>query len=88
MRIYLVNVLEYDRSTASTCTPNFFDYYPTGTRLEPAEYTDTVVHGQGQRGICEVRFPTAGRFMFHAHKSEFAELGWMGLFDVVEGLAG
>ncbi len=22
--------------------------------------------------------------MFHAHQSEFAELGWMGFFDVVE----
>jgi len=22
--------------------------------------------------------------MFHAHKTEFADLGWMGFFDVVE----
>jgi hypothetical protein len=22
--------------------------------------------------------------MFHAHKSEFADLGWMGMFDVAE----
>jgi manganese oxidase len=22
--------------------------------------------------------------MFHAHQSEFAELGWTGMFDVVE----
>jgi hypothetical protein len=22
--------------------------------------------------------------MFHAHQSEFAELGWMGFFDVVD----
>jgi hypothetical protein len=22
--------------------------------------------------------------MFHAHQSEFAELGWMGMFEVVE----
>jgi hypothetical protein len=25
--------------------------------------------------------------MFHAHQSEFAELGWMGMFDVVEAIA-
>ena len=25
-----------------------------------------------------------GTFMFHAHQSEFAELGWMGLFEAVE----
>jgi hypothetical protein len=23
-------------------------------------------------------------YMFHAHQSEFAELGWMGMFEVVE----
>ncbi len=27
-------------------------------------------------------FPYAGDFMFHAHKTEFAELGWMGFFRV------
>jgi FtsP/CotA-like multicopper oxidase with cupredoxin domain len=39
---------------------------------------------QGQRGVLEIRFANAGRFMFHAHQSEFAELGWMGFFDVGE----
>jgi manganese oxidase len=39
---------------------------------------------QGQRGILEWRFPTPGRFMFHAHHSEFTELGWQGFFEVVE----
>ena len=36
-----------------------------------------------QRGIIELRFPYEGRFMFHAHQSEFAQLGWMGFFEVV-----
>ena len=49
-----------------------------------AEYTDTEMQCQGQRGICELRFPHTGRFMFHAHQSEFAELGWSGIFDVRE----
>ncbi|UUV35864.1 multicopper oxidase domain-containing protein [Amycolatopsis roodepoortensis] len=84
IRIYLVNILEYDPINSFHLHGNFFDYYPTGTRLEPAEYTDTVVQAQGQRGICEVRFPYPGRFMFHAHKSEFADLGWMGMFEVTE----
>ncbi|MCP2279366.1 multicopper oxidase domain-containing protein [Nocardia amikacinitolerans] len=82
VRIYLVNVLEYDPINSFHIHGNFFDYYPTGTRLQPADYTDTVVQGQGQRGICELRFPYQGKFMFHAHKSEFAELGWMGFFEV------
>jgi FtsP/CotA-like multicopper oxidase with cupredoxin domain len=39
---------------------------------------------QGQRGVIEIDFAHTGTFMFHAHQSEFAELGWMGYFDVVE----
>ncbi len=37
---------------------------------------------QGQRGILEMRFPYAGKYMFYAHQSEFTELGWMGFFEV------
>ncbi|CAM4413670.1 multicopper oxidase domain-containing protein [Nocardia ninae] len=84
VRIYLVNVLEYDPINSFHIHGNFFDYFPTGTRLEPTEFTDTIVQGQGQRGICELRFPHLGQYMFHAHKTEFAELGWMGMFEVTE----
>ncbi|GAB3812941.1 multicopper oxidase domain-containing protein [Kribbella italica] len=84
VRIYLGNMLEYDPINSFHLHANFFDYYPTGTRLEPSEYTDTVVQAQGQRGICELRFPHLGKYMFHAHKTEFADLGWMGFFEVVE----
>ncbi|MGO4275584.1 copper oxidase, partial [Paenibacillus sp. TAF58] len=31
-------------------------------------------------GLLEIVFPVPGRYMFHAHQSEFAELGWMGFF--------
>jgi FtsP/CotA-like multicopper oxidase with cupredoxin domain len=84
VRIYLVNALEFDLVNSFHIHANFFDYYPTGTRLEPRDFTDTVVQGQGERGILELRFPYTGRYMFHAHVSEFAELGWMGFFEVVE----
>jgi FtsP/CotA-like multicopper oxidase with cupredoxin domain len=83
VRIYLLNILEFDPVNSFHVHANFFHYFPTGTSLEPAEYTDTIVQAQGQRGILELRFPYAGRFMFHAHKSEFAQLGWMGFFEVV-----
>lgn len=82
VRIYLVNVLEYDPINSFHLHGNFFDYYPTGTRLQPSELTDIVVQAQGQRGICELTFRHPGRFMFHAHKTEFADLGWMGFFEV------
>jgi manganese oxidase len=39
---------------------------------------------QGQRGILEFRYKFPGKFMFHPHVSEFTELGWMGLFNVVK----
>jgi len=84
IRAYVVNVLEFDFINSFHTHANFFDYYPTGTKLEPSEYTDTKVFGQGERGIMEFRYHFPGTFMFHAHVSEFAELGWMGLFEVKE----
>jgi FtsP/CotA-like multicopper oxidase with cupredoxin domain len=82
VRIYLANILEYDPINSFHLHANFFDFFPTGTRLTPTEYTDTIAMVQGQRGILELRFPYSGRYMFHAHKTEFAELGWMGFFEV------
>ena len=82
VRIYLVNVLEFDPINSLHVHANFFHYFPTGTSLEPVEFTDTIMQCQGQRGILELRFPHKGQFMFHAHQSEFAQLGWMGLFEV------
>jgi FtsP/CotA-like multicopper oxidase with cupredoxin domain len=84
VRIYLVNALEFDVLNSFHVHANFFDYYPTGTRLEPRDFTDTVIQGQGERGILELRFPHTGKYMFHAHVSEFAELGWMGFFEVTD----
>jgi FtsP/CotA-like multicopper oxidase with cupredoxin domain len=82
VRIYLVNVLEYDPLNSFHVHANFFQHYPTGTSLQPSEYTDTIVQGQGQRSILELKFPFDGDYMFHAHVSEFAELGWTGFFRV------
>jgi FtsP/CotA-like multicopper oxidase with cupredoxin domain len=82
VRIYLVNALEYDPINSFHIHANFFNYFPTGTSPDPAEYTDTVALAQGQRGVLELEFPYVGDYMFHAHKTEFAELGWMGFFRV------
>jgi FtsP/CotA-like multicopper oxidase with cupredoxin domain len=84
VRVYLVNVLEYDLLNSFHLHGNFFHYFPTGSSQDPSEFTDTVMLCQGQRGILEMRFPSTGRYMFHAHQSEFTELGWMGFFEVVE----
>jgi FtsP/CotA-like multicopper oxidase with cupredoxin domain len=84
VRIYLVNILEFDLLNSFHVHANFFDWYPTGTKLEARDFTDTVILGQGERGILELRFPYTGKYMFHAHVSEFADLGWMGFFEVVD----
>jgi FtsP/CotA-like multicopper oxidase with cupredoxin domain len=83
VRIYLANLTELDLVNSFHLHGEFFRYYPTGTGTQ-FEYTDTVMQCQGQRGVLELEFTHAGRFMFHAHQSEFAELGWMGFFEVVD----
>jgi FtsP/CotA-like multicopper oxidase with cupredoxin domain len=87
VRLYLVNVVEFDPINSLHLHANFFDYYDHGTTLTPTLRTiDTVMQCQGQRGILEFTFRDhePGLYMFHAHQSEFAELGWMSMFDVVE----
>jgi FtsP/CotA-like multicopper oxidase with cupredoxin domain len=83
VRIYLANLTEFDLINSFHLHGEFFRYYPTGSS-DLYEYTDTVVQTQGQRGIVEIDFHNKGLFMFHAHQSEFAELGWMGYFNVVD----
>jgi FtsP/CotA-like multicopper oxidase with cupredoxin domain len=83
VRIYLVNITEFDLINSMHIHANFFHYYPTGTSLTPAEYTDTIMQTQAQRGILEFIYKYPGRYMFHGHNSEFAELGWTGQFEVL-----
>lgn len=85
VRIFLVNTTEFDLLNSFHLHGNFFRYYRTGTRPDHWEWTDTVMLCQGERGVIEFTFDHTGPFMFHAHQSEFAELGWMGIFDVKEG---
>jgi FtsP/CotA-like multicopper oxidase with cupredoxin domain len=84
VRIYLVNILEFDLINSFHLHANFFNYYPTGTSLTPIEYTDTIMQTQAQRGILEFSYKHPGMYMFHAHNTEFAELGWTGMFEVTE----
>lgn len=86
-RLYLVNLTEFDPINSFHLHANFFDYYDHGTTLEPTLKTvDTIMQCQAQRGILEFSFRDfePGLYMFHAHQSEFAELGWMSFFEVVE----
>ena len=86
-RLYLINITEFDPINSMHIHANFFDYYDHGTTLQPTLRTvDTIMQCQAQRGILEFSYKDfePGLYMFHAHQSEFAELGWMGFFEVVE----
>jgi len=80
VRMYVINITEFDLLNSLHLHGMFFDVYRTGTKLIPNETTDTVMFCQGERMVLETTFRYPGDFMFHAHQSEFAELGWMGLF--------
>jgi hypothetical protein len=82
VRIYLVNMLEFDPINNFHLHANLYQLYRSGTSLAPHEYTDMVTMSQGERGILEFKYKFPGQYMFHAHKTEFAEKGWMGLFLV------
>jgi FtsP/CotA-like multicopper oxidase with cupredoxin domain len=84
VRVFLINMLEFDLINSFHLHANFFHWYPTGTSLTPSEFTDTIILGQAQRGMLEFRYKFPGKYMFHAHVSEFAELGWTGVIEVEE----
>jgi FtsP/CotA-like multicopper oxidase with cupredoxin domain len=80
VRVYLINLTEFDLINSLHLHAMFFDVFRTGTSLTSSERTDTLMLCQGERAVIETTFRYPGDFMFHAHQSEFAELGWMGLF--------
>jgi FtsP/CotA-like multicopper oxidase with cupredoxin domain len=85
VRMHLINLTEFDLVNSLHLHGMFFDVFRTGTRMTPDDHTDTVMLCQGERAILETTFRYPGKFMFHAHQSEFAELGWMGLFEATGG---
>jgi FtsP/CotA-like multicopper oxidase with cupredoxin domain len=82
VRIYLVNMLEFDPINNFHLHGNLYQLYRSGTSIIPNEYTDMITMSQGERGILEFSYKYGGPYMFHAHKTEFAEKGWVGMFLV------
>jgi FtsP/CotA-like multicopper oxidase with cupredoxin domain len=95
VRVYLVNITEFDPINSFHLHANFYYSIRTGTRVMTwgdrahneenkyrFEFTDMVMLCQAERTILEFKFPYPGMYMFHAHQAEFAELGWMAMFDV------
>jgi FtsP/CotA-like multicopper oxidase with cupredoxin domain len=82
IRIYVVNMVEFDPINNFHLHGNLYQYYPTGTDLVPSFYTDMITLSQTERGIMEFQYEFPGKYLFHAHKVEFSEKGWIGLFLV------
>ena len=81
-RAHVVNITEFDPINSIHLHANFFDLYRTGTSLTPDEFTDTISMGQAERHMIEFTYREPGRFMFHAHQTEFVDLGWVSFFEV------
>ncbi|MDQ4064651.1 MAG: multicopper oxidase domain-containing protein [Actinomycetota bacterium] len=81
-RAHVINITEFDPINSIHLHANFFHLYRTGTSLRPHEFTDTISMGQAERHMIEFTYPEPGDFMFHAHQTEFVELGWMSFFKV------
>jgi FtsP/CotA-like multicopper oxidase with cupredoxin domain len=83
IRVYLSNLTEFDLINSMHLHAGMFKVFRTGTRLDQYDYTDMVMLAQGERHVLEFTLENPGLHMFHAHQSEFAELGWMGFFEAV-----
>ena len=82
-RIFLINITEFDPVNSLHLHGNFYHYRENGHLSNPRRFTDNVSLIQGERGLVELTYKFPGKFMFHAHQSELAELGWTGMFEVV-----
>ncbi len=84
VRIYMVNMLEFDQINNFHIHGNVFKRFDTGTSLTDYVITDMATFSQGDRAVIEFTYKYPGMYMFHAHKIEFADKGWQGFFKVVE----
>ena len=82
IRVYVVNMVGLDPINNFHLHGTLYKYYPTGTDLVPSYFTDMVTFSQSERGIIEFEYEYTGRYMFHAHLTEFSDKGWTGLFYV------
>jgi len=86
IRVYVVNMVEFDPINNLHLHGNLYHYYPTGTNTVPSFYTDMITLSQTERGIMEFEYSYPGKYLFHAHKVEFSEKGWIGIFLAKDNL--
>jgi manganese oxidase len=83
VRMYLLNMIEFDPALTFHIHANFFRVYPTGMTLTPSHQSDVITMGTAERHILEFAYPFTGKYMFHPHQDAIAETGCMGHFEVI-----
>ncbi|MFH7024618.1 MAG: multicopper oxidase domain-containing protein [Heteroscytonema crispum UTEX LB 1556] len=83
IRVYILNITEFEPAVTFHLHANFFDVYRSGMTLTPSEKTDVITMGIAERHILEFAFKYPGKYMFHPHQDWIAENGAMGQFEVV-----
>jgi len=84
IRLYVLNMIEFDAAATFHTHANFFQVYRTGRTLTPSEESDVITMGTAERHILELSYPYTGKYMFHPHQDAIAEAGCMGLFEVMQ----
>ncbi|MGQ4647236.1 multicopper oxidase domain-containing protein [Lyngbya aestuarii] len=83
VRLYVLNMIEFDPAVTFHIHANMFRVYRTGRTLKPNEETDVITMGTAERHILEFSYPYPGEYMFHPHQDVVAEHGCMGNFQVI-----
>lgn len=83
IRLYVLNIIEYETAVTFHLHANFFDVYRSGMSMTPSEKTDVLTMGIAERHILEFAFRYPGKYMFHPHQDAIAENGCMGQFEVL-----
>ena len=86
VRIYLINITEFDPINSFHLHAHFYRFLRSrdDARSDPSDdrHGDDVP-GPARHSEFSFENHEPGIYMFHAHQSEFAELGWMSHFEVV-----
>ena len=83
IRLYLLNMIEFDPAITFHIHANFFAIYPTGHTLKSTEQSDVITMGTAERHILEFAYKYTGKYMFHPHQDDIAEHGCLGYFNVL-----
>ncbi|MDX2096664.1 MAG: multicopper oxidase domain-containing protein, partial [Leptolyngbyaceae cyanobacterium bins.59] len=83
IRVYLLNMIEFDPAVTFHIHANLFQVFRTGRTLTASEETDVIMMGTAERHVLEFSYSYLGEYMFHPHQDVIAELGCMGLFKVI-----